>query len=392
MLMSKISNLFIAIASCLMLVGVPAEGKGFDREKYQEDVISVIMDMEAVGAATIVLKDGATVYSGAFGESDRSMSVRKPFTVNSLVRAGEASCPVISIAVMQLAEQGKVSLDADVSGYLGFSLRNPKYPSKAISLRMLLTGTSSITDEVSVGEISLFDASRNGEGTENLFTGRRPGSKYQESPAAYAIAAAIVEKVSGQRFDLYAKEHIFDPLGIEAGYDASHVSATQVAESYHWNLSLKGYTSNPRTWLPLELDGYKLGESTFNLHPQNGLIISAEGLARLIDAVMKCGVCPSGKRLYSEAAGKELLRQQANRKRQGLAFQYNTTSVPDYVITNSLGEYRGMSVSVYFNAKEKVALIAVCNGSHDSQPDSDGVIGNHFNREMRNLFVKHLID
>ena len=47
---------------------------------------------------------------------------------------------------MQLVEEGKINLDEDVSRYLGFTLRNPSYPNKAITSRMLLSHTSSIRD------------------------------------------------------------------------------------------------------------------------------------------------------------------------------------------------------------------------------------------------------
>jgi len=48
--------------------------------------------------------------------------------------------------VMQLCEQGKLDLDADVSEYLGFNLRNPNYPNKPITVRMLAAHTSSLRD------------------------------------------------------------------------------------------------------------------------------------------------------------------------------------------------------------------------------------------------------
>ncbi|MBO4768846.1 MAG: beta-lactamase family protein [Bacteroidales bacterium] len=353
-----IRRLLLSTIAILLFTVTPSGGRGFDKVEFEEDFIGVLKDMEAVGAAAIVLRGGQEAYSGAFGERVRTLSGRLPYSKDILIRVGEVSCPVISIAVMQLVEEGKLSLNTDVSEYLGYKVRNPKKPSKAVTLKMLLTGAT---------------------------------SKFLEPSEAYIIAATLVEKVTGMPFDSYARASIFNPLGIEAHYDASAVPEEKRADSYNWSLERRGYSENTRTWLPLDLAGYAPGESTSNLHPQSGLIISTEGLAKLIVAVMDYGLCPSGKRIYSEATGKELLRQQGFRKRQSLGFAYNT-SVPDYVFATALGNYRGMSVCVYFNAKDRVALIASCNGSHDRQPDSDGVIGNHFNREMRKLFTKHLID
>lgn len=336
--------ILLAAAALLLFPASPSSGRGFDKERFQEDFLGLLLDMEAVGAAAVVLQDGET-YGFTLGEADRNLSVRAPFSKESFVRAGEASRPVVSIAVMQLAEAGRLSLDRDVSEYLGYRLRSPKRPSKTITLRMLLTET-----------------------------------RFFDPTESYRLAAEAVEKVSGERFDRYATDHIFSPLGIEAYFIGSEVPENMKANSYVWSLENRGYVPNERAW------------ADSGISPQNGLIISAAGLSALVAAVMKYGVCPSGERLYSEESGRELLRQQANRKRQGLAFKYNTTAVPDYVIANTLGFYRGMSVCVYFNVEDRTALIAVCNGAHDSQPDSDGVIGNHFNREMRKLYAKHLIN
>ena len=379
----------IAASALFLLSCLQLGAQGFDRVKFDEAFMRLTQEMEITGTSVIVLKDSSVAYSRSFGEND--IIAKIPFTGESLVKAGEVSCPIISIAVMQLADEGMVLLDKDVSRYLGFRLRNPAFPDNVITLRMLLTHTSSLAAEVPFISIGQFDASLNPD-ISGAFTSRRPGSKYLESPAGYLLAAAVVEKVTGERFDEYAKKHIFAPLGIEAYYDPAEIPGEKRAEGYLWRLENKGYTANARAWVPLETGNYIPGVSTFDLHPQNGLIISAEGLAKLMQVVMHNGRYASGNRLYSAACGVELLRQQAGRMRQGPAFQYNTTAVPDYVIANAEGYSRGMSVCLYFNVGDKVALIAVCNGAHDPKPDSDGVIGNHFNREMRNLFIKYLVN
>ncbi len=379
----------IAAAALFLLSGLQLGAQGFDSAKFDEAFMSLTQEMEITGTSVIVLKDNAVAFSRSFGENN--ISVKIPFTGESLVKAGEASRVVISIAVMQLADDGRVNLDGDVSRYLGFRLRNPDFPDIPITLRMLLTHTASLAENVAFERVGQFDASSNPDAAA-AFVSRRPGSKYLESPAGYILAAAVVEKVTGDRFDEYAKEHIFGPLGTKACYDPADAPEEKRAKGYIWSLENKGYIPNLRAWLPAGTEDYIPGESTFSLHPEYGLIISAEGIAKLVQAVMQNGLCASGKRLYSAAYGVEMLRQQADRKRQGLAFRYNTTSVPDYVIAYAEGDSRGMSVCLFFNRQDNIALIAVCNGAHDSKPDSDGVIGNHFNREMRNLFIKNLVD
>ena len=101
------------------------------------------------GLAVIVYKNGKEVYRNMMG--NRFLSPRKknwnlPVTSDSRFRVASISKVFTATGYMQLVEEGKINLDEDVSRYLGFTLRNPSYPNKAITSRMLLSHTSSIRD------------------------------------------------------------------------------------------------------------------------------------------------------------------------------------------------------------------------------------------------------
>ena len=67
-------------------------------------------------------------------------------TPDDPVRIASVSKLVVAIGVMRLVEQGKLELDADVSSYLGWRMRNPAFPDRPITLRQLLSHTSSVRD------------------------------------------------------------------------------------------------------------------------------------------------------------------------------------------------------------------------------------------------------
>ncbi|WP_163360631.1 serine hydrolase domain-containing protein, partial [Klebsiella aerogenes] len=74
------------------------------------------------------------------------ISASRPVTADDPVRIASISKLVVAIGVMRLVEQGRLDLDADVSRWLGWKLRNPAFPDAPISLRLLLSHRSSLTD------------------------------------------------------------------------------------------------------------------------------------------------------------------------------------------------------------------------------------------------------
>lgn len=93
------------------------------------------------GLGVIVYKDGKEVYRRFLGRSfisPRNPAWDQPLTADTRFRAASLSKMFTALAVMRLAERGKLDLDADASRYLGFPLRNPRYPDTVITPRMLL--------------------------------------------------------------------------------------------------------------------------------------------------------------------------------------------------------------------------------------------------------------
>ena len=167
------------------------------------------------GAVAAVVKDGAVVYKKGHGYADVEAK-RKVDPDGTLFRIGSVSKLFVWTALMQLWEQGKVDLDADVNTYLqGFSI--PATFDEPITLTHLLTHTPGFEDN----PIGLFARSAEeivplGELLANDVPARvrPPGKLASYSNYGAALAAHIVELVSGQEWNDYVEQHIYTPLGM----------------------------------------------------------------------------------------------------------------------------------------------------------------------------------
>src|SRR5690606_38775891 len=105
--------------------------------------------------SVVVVRDNAVAYRASFGWKD--LENRVPLARDDLFRIASISKSFAATSILQLVEQGRLSLDDDASGLVGFPVRNPAFPDRVITLRMLLNHTSSITDGPKYGSLDVID-------------------------------------------------------------------------------------------------------------------------------------------------------------------------------------------------------------------------------------------
>ncbi|EJF07946.1 beta-lactamase, partial [Pontibacter sp. BAB1700] len=145
---------------------------------------------------------------------------------------------------MQLIEAGKLSLNDDVSELVGFKVRNPKYPEKVITLRMMLSHTSSINDSQGYFTLDTIDPAKN-PNWEACYNDYEPGTKYEYCNLGFNMAGTILEKLSGERFDQYVKRHILNPLGLYGGYQVDSLDASRFVTLYEYNPDSASFSPSP---------------------------------------------------------------------------------------------------------------------------------------------------
>ncbi|HKP85300.1 MAG TPA: serine hydrolase [Blastocatellia bacterium] len=191
-----------------------------DRFKEQlEPMIEQAMRQGGVpGFAIAVVQNQKVVYAAGFGLRNLNNKNEK-ITPQSLFHMASITKPFVATSIMQMVEQGKISLDAPLVKYLPyFRMRDERY--KAITIRQMLSHVSGMPDvedyewdkpQYDDGALERYVRSLGG-----LSLIADPGTKFQYSNMAYEILGDVIAKVSGESFEDYVKRHILEPLGMRS--------------------------------------------------------------------------------------------------------------------------------------------------------------------------------
>jgi CubicO group peptidase (beta-lactamase class C family) len=291
---------------------------------------------ELAGLAVAVIRNGELTFEATFGRAsiDPAGIDDRELTPDNLMRVASISKTLSAIVVMQLVEEGAVELDRDVSEYLGWELRNPHYPDRAITLRHLLSHLSSIRD---AGESYIIRYPRAlkeafdpagpdfGERFQIAEEGRDrgPGVFFEYCNLNYGVVGTVLEKVTGVRFDHLMKQRFFEPLGLPGGFNVVELSVSEqnlLATLYRkgrnelswkpegpWVAQVDDLSEGIPTALP-EGATYVPGTNGAQFGPQGGARISLRGLEKL--AMLFLGDGSVGDvRLLTPESMEELRRQ-----------------------------------------------------------------------------------
>jgi CubicO group peptidase (beta-lactamase class C family) len=169
---------------------------------------------DIAGAVVVVVKDGQVLLQKGYGYAD--LAKRTPVDPEKhLFRPGSISKLFTWTAVMQLVEQGKLDLDADLNQYIDFKV--PPRDGKPATLRQVMTHTAGFEEQIrglissNPDELVPLGQALKRWVPERIHT---PGTTPAYSNYATAMAGYIVERVSGEPFDDYIDRHIFKPLGM----------------------------------------------------------------------------------------------------------------------------------------------------------------------------------
>jgi CubicO group peptidase (beta-lactamase class C family) len=231
---------------------------------------------------------------GAWAEGLADPASGRVVTPDDPVRIASISKLVVAIGVMRLVEQGKLDLDADVSGTLGWPLRNPAFPGQPISLRQLLSHTSSVRDHDDQYAIPLGGSLRAVVADPTSWDpAYGPGTGYfAYSNLNFPIVASVMELATGERFDRLMKRLVIDPMKLEACFNWPTCDDAMVARAVvlmQDGEPVRDDLHGRRPDCPVfvrdgeacDLDRSRLGENGALFSPQGGLRISARDLGRV---------------------------------------------------------------------------------------------------------------
>ena len=277
--------------------------------------------------SVLAIRDGRVVYERAFGRRFIDTSGGggdRPATPSTLYRIASISKLVTTLAVMKLVEEGRMALDTDVGEYLGYRVCNPGFPDTPVTMRMLLTHTSSLRDE---GGYFWFEGTlRERLGTPAMWSrDHAPGTYFRYANLPWGVAGTVMEKVTGERFDRLMKRLVLDPLGLRGGYNPADFDAAALGDlatlyrkatagdvqvwnsSGPWVVQTDDYSTSPPK--SRARDDYAIGSNGTLFGPQGGLRASAADLGRVMRMLMDGGEIDGRRVLKKETVELMLSRQ-----------------------------------------------------------------------------------
>ena len=188
-----------------------------------EQVDAIFRGTKAVGGAFLVAKGGEIVYERYYGVQQTTTKV--PVTADTYFRCASVTKLVTGIGLLKMMDEGILDPDADISGYLGYTVYNPRFPDTPITLRMLMSHTAGLNETASYSAKSsrlrdMIDVTRK---ARSNFKYVKPGTQYAYSNFGAGLTGAIVESVTGKDVSSYMREFLFAPLGIDAAYHISQL-------------------------------------------------------------------------------------------------------------------------------------------------------------------------
>jgi N-acetyl-anhydromuramyl-L-alanine amidase AmpD len=286
--------------------------------------------------SVLAIRDGEIAYQRQFGRRfiDEAAPGRdKPVNQDTLYRIASVSKLVTTLGAMKLVEQGKLSLDADIGGYLGYRVRNPHFPEVPITLRMLLTHTSSLRDDAGyfwlepgrdLKEILTPGGALHGGGA--MWSDKaKPGTYFSYANLPWGVAGTIMEKATGERFDRLMKRLIVDPMGLRGGYNPAELPAARIANVA--TLYRKATAGDTQVWNPQgpwiaqaddysreapvsrARDDYVIGSNGTLFSPQGGFRATAADLGRIMRMLMNGGALDGRRVLKPETVDAMLALQ-----------------------------------------------------------------------------------
>jgi CubicO group peptidase (beta-lactamase class C family) len=290
---------------------------------------------ELASLSVLAIRNGKIAYEQQFGRRyiGNGAAPDKPVDRNTLFRIASISKMMTMLGLMRLVEAGKVDLDADVSSYLGFTLRNPHFPDRPITLRHLVTHRSSLRDDVGYSwgcDVALKDVlvpgarlyDKGGMWASNA----GPGDYFTYCNLGWGITGTIMEAVTGERFDRLQQRLLIQPLGLTAGYNVAELPGNGLANLA--TLYRKRATDDDAAWNPAgpwvpQVDDYSAkapgepagiehyvpGTNATPFSPTGGLRISAHDMGTVMLMLVSGGV-HNGKRILKQSTLEQMFTRQ----------------------------------------------------------------------------------
>lgn len=282
----------VMIVLCAMIlpcINAGARADDIDLDAIRSTLTQLAQRELDSGVASIsiaLVKDGEVVLTDAWGYANNFTKAEA--TPETLYCTGSTFKAVTATAILQLAEQGKLSLDDPANDHLGEHQITADTDNR-VTIRHLLDHTSGLSAGAATEDIWSRTLPTKLEDIPAMFTiASDPDTEWVYNNQAYAVAGLIVEKVSGQSYEKYIVEHVLEPLGIETPGPVHPTAAMleRMALPY-----VVGPSNEPRPVPYVHYDVYPAGD----------IYLTAEDMARFLAVHLNGGTFDEARILAEES-------------------------------------------------------------------------------------------
>lgn len=325
-----------------------------------------------------IIKDNQIIWSKGYGYYDRIN--QKQATTDTIYLLASVTKTIVGTALMQLYEKDLFSLDDDVNSFLPFNLRNPNFPDKPITFRMLLSHTSSLNTNTQ-NEYYWFNFS--GDPPFDFFpepylrefllpSGRyyssnvwsdtvQPGEHAMYANIGFDLIAYLIQLISGESFLDYCNKHIFHPLHMKnTSFNLSELNIDKVAIPYQRFLGRYYNIDDLEFWFKENTPPDHYWRPRF--YPAGGLYSTVSDLSHFLIAHMNNGVYQGTRILEKETVQLMHNIQLGNNIGYGLAWM-QTMIGPNLVVSGHGGDIHGVDTWMLYNKTKSIGIIYLANGN-----------------------------
>ena len=313
--------------SFTIFVLIPKLLQALTEKEIDEKLEKIIQNKDAplIAGSLAVIKNNKILYCNSKGisrEKDKKLSDK-----DTKYRTASISKLFTAIAIWQLEEKGKLNMTEDVSKYLRFPLKNPNFKNQSITIKMLLSHTSSIRENDTNYNIpegyNISDFFTNGTKIyyDKAYSNQSLGY-FEYVNMNYCLLGTIIENVTETRFDKYMNENVLKPLNITGSfniYDMDKKDLDKVGTIYRKLNKDKKFDINGNFTPQMDdfsngypehknFSDYIIGTNGALFGPQGGLRISIEELTHLLFMFLNNGTYNNNTILKKETIDKMLTK------------------------------------------------------------------------------------
>ncbi|PWJ20803.1 serine hydrolase domain-containing protein [Jannaschia seohaensis] len=303
------------------------------------------------GVGVAIVFDGEPVWSGGFGVTH--VETGAPVTADTVFEIASVTKPVTAWAILKLAEDGRIDLDAPIETYLGgWTLPPSDFDHALVTARAILAHGAGLSEGgdsgVEPGEVppSLLEAA-NGATMEYgpVRVAHPPGEGYHYSSKGFILLEMAVEAVTGERFGDYVTREILHPLGMND-------------TAFGWTPELEARAAWGHDWYGNPLPHYEHATKA-----QGGLVATAADVARFLAASMAdaSGTEP-GRGVITPASVRETFEPfPFAEDTVDIGLGYNLHLDGDTLVARKSGDHRGYKAVVFLMPDSKDGLVILAN-------------------------------